>query len=137
MSRDFKIFLAMLLLLPLAGFVVEQFLRPRFPPPHITPARTVIATFTTALNMFQVDCGRFPTKAEGLNALINRPPTIPAGIRWQRYLDVGKIPDDPWGHPYIYECPGLHNPDHYDVYSLGINGRGGDEAIGNWTPPDK
>jgi hypothetical protein len=60
-----------------------------------------------------------------------------ASARWHKYLDVDKIPNDPWGRPYVYEFPGRHNPDGYDIYSLGPNGNGGDEAIGNWSPDEQ
>jgi len=105
--------------------------------PRLTHAETDIASFRTALSMFQNDAGRYPTTAEGLAALINRPATIPDGGAWRRYLDVEKVPADPWGRPYIYKCPGTHNPNACDVYSLGRNGKGGDEAIGNWGPADE
>jgi len=97
------------------------------------PARD-IATLGTALSMFEIDCGRFPGGREGLGALINRPAALPEGAKWHRYLEVDKIPLDPWGRPYIYEIPGKHHPSSYDLYSLGPNGTGGDEAIGNWGP---
>jgi general secretion pathway protein G len=87
--------------------------------------------------MFDVDCGRYPTTSEGLAALINRPPDISSG-KWQKYLDVGRIPADPWGHPYVYRCPGLHNTNTFDLYSCGPDGKslsGGDDPddINNWN----
>jgi iron(III) transport system substrate-binding protein len=102
-------------------------------------AKIEIPNFNTALSMFQEDIGRYPTKEEGLDALINRPATIPEGGKWRRYLDVDKdkLPNDPWDRPYVYEIPGKHNPASYDLYSLGPNGEGGDEAIGNWSPVEK
>jgi iron(III) transport system substrate-binding protein len=104
----------------------------------------------TALSMFEVDCGRYPTTAEGLGALIKRPESIPQGIWHGPYMEERKVendrrvksqvagqlkvPTDFWGRPYVYVFPGKHNPDGYDVFSLGRNGKGGDDAIGNWTP---
>ena len=100
----------------------------------IGAAESDVAAFKPALNMFEIDIGRYPTTAEGLDALIKRPATIPDGAHWHGpYLDKSKLPMDPWGRAYIYEIPGKHNPDGYDVYSLGPNGKGGDEAIGNWN----
>ncbi len=97
------------------------------------PVGEDIANFQTALSMFHVDNGRFPTKEEGLEALIKKPVTIPEGGKWRRYLEAHKLPMDPWGRAYVYEIPGKHNPDRYDLYSLGPNGKGGDEAFGNWS----
>jgi type II secretion system protein G len=93
-----------------------------------------IESFVTALGMFQVDCGRFPTKEEGLGALMKVPPAIDAA-RWRGpYLLKDQVLKDPWGHAYVYNCPGLVNTKGYEVYSLGPNGKGGNEAI-YWFPP--
>ena len=48
------------------------------------------------------------------------------------------IPDDPWRHPYIYVCPGKHNPSSYDIMSMGPDGREGtDDDITNWQQPNQ
>jgi general secretion pathway protein G len=132
MKRSFVI--TMLILAALAGFIIDARVRPaQLSPGYL--AKGGIASFKTALSVFKVDHGRFPTKAESLEALIDRPATIPEGGKWHRYLDADKLPNDPWGRRYVYEIPGKHNPDGYDVYSLGPHGKGGAEAIGNWRPP--
>ena len=96
---------------------------------------TAIANFTYALEEFEVDCGRFPSTAEGLNALTVRPADIPEA-KWHPYLKG--VPKDPWGHSFVYRCPGLHNTNRFDIYSLGPNGEsksGGEDAddIANWS----
>jgi len=93
-----------------------------------------VQNFKFALAMFKIDNNRYPTQGEGLDALIKRPVAIPENGKWIGYLGMDKLPLDPWGRPYIYEIPGKHNMDSFDVYSLGPNGKGGDEAIGNWMP---
>ena len=97
-----------------------------------TKATAEISSFKTALQMFETDCGRFPTSEEGLQALKNPP----AGV--QNYRQGGYMEDvpavDPWGHPYIYKCPGVRHPDGFDVYSWGPDGHeGGGDDIGNWS----
>jgi general secretion pathway protein G len=92
-----------------------------------------IANFQTALAMFEIDMGYYPKGRDGLNNLVVRPSGLPANSKWHRYLDVDTLPLDPWGRPYVYENPGKHNPNGYDVYSLGPEGKGGNDAIGNWT----
>ena len=77
---------------------------------------TTIANFTYALQQFEVDCGRFPTTAEGLSALSVRPAGIPE-TRWHPYLE--SIPKDPWGHDFVYRCPGQHNTNGFDICSSG------------------
>ena len=52
---------------------------------------------------------------------------------WKGPYLKGEIPNDPWGRPYSYECPGKHNPTSYDLMSQGADGRaGGDDDITNW-----
>jgi general secretion pathway protein G len=105
---------------------------------RIFATRTEIANFSTALKMFSDDCGRYPTTAEGLDALIARPMNIPSD-RWNKYLDADRIPKDIWDHPYVYRCPGVHNTNTFDLYSCGADGKtktGGDDPddINNWNP---
>jgi general secretion pathway protein G len=111
----------------------------------ISSAMTAIANFKNAINRFHADCGYYPTSpqlshifspvegAEDSDVLIKRPASIPASVWHGPYLDANQPRKDPWGRPYVYGCPGKHNPDSFDVYSLGPNGKGGDEAIGNWA----
>jgi len=86
------------------------------------------ANIALALDMFEMDNGRYPTSGEGLAALRANPASLPA---WNGpYLK--KDPKDPWGKPYVYRSPGTHNKD-YDLFSAGPNGIDGDsDDIGNW-----
>jgi general secretion pathway protein G len=81
----------------------------------VKAARIQIQSFASALDLFYLDAGRFPSSAEGLDALV-RPATGVA--TWNGpYLRGGNVPNDPWGTPYIYRAPGEHGP--YDLISLG------------------
>ena len=81
----------------------------------------------TALKLYELDNGAFPTTEEGLSALIKRPPSA---VNWQGpYLE--KKPIDPWGREYKYRCPGEHRSD-YDLYSLGRDGLESEDDITNW-----
>jgi general secretion pathway protein G len=89
----------------------------------------------TMLDAFAVDCGRYPTTAEGFKALLICPTNIPTGKWHGPYLD--NIPQDVWKHDYVYRCPGIHNTNGYDLYSCGFDGisksGGGDlDDINNW-----
>lgn len=88
----------------------------------------VDANIAIALDMYELDCGRYPESHEGLCALRENPDS---STGWKGpYLK--KDPKDPWGKPYFYECPGTHNHE-YDLYSSGPNMIEGDEDdIGNW-----
>jgi len=98
---------------------------------RITSTKTQIAAFKTALNLFEVDNGYYPKGRNGLLDLVQKPRDA---ANWHGpYLE--SIPKDPWGNEYVYECPGKHNPNSYDIMSMGPDGRvGGDDDIGNWEP---
>jgi general secretion pathway protein G len=87
----------------------------------VKTARIQIQSFASALDLFYLDAGRYPTSAEGLAVLVR--PT--AGITaWNGpYLKGGIVPTDPWGKPYVYRSPGEHGA--YDVVSLGSDGQEG------------
>jgi general secretion pathway protein G len=72
---------------------------------------------------------------DGANVFTKRPAAIPERVWRGPYLEDPSLSNDPWGRPYVYDCPGKHNLDSFDVYSLGPNGKGGSEAIGNWGTP--
>ena len=84
-----------------------------------------IASLDTALDMFEVDCGRYPTADEGFQALVAMPANLPEGSWQGPYVKRG-LPKDPWGNGYVYVAPGQHNK-HYDVYTT----RGGEDSSGN------
>ena len=87
----------------------------------VKTARIQIQSFASALDLFFLDAGRYPTSAEGLAVLVR--PT--AGITaWNGpYLKGGIVPTDPWGKPYVYRSPGEHGA--YDVVSFGSDGQEG------------
>jgi general secretion pathway protein G len=92
-----------------------------------TAAQAQIASFKTVLDAFEVDTGSYPKGKNGLNDLIQQPRDVTG---WHGpYLD--NIPMDPWGNAYIYECPGKHNPNSYDISSAGKPGA--NAPVGNWT----
>ena len=94
-----------------------------------TAAKAQIASFSGALGTFEVDNGYYPRGKDGLQALVQKPSDAQS---WRGpYLD--NIPNDPWGRPYLYEYPGKHNVNSFDLYSMGLDGREGTEDdITNW-----
>jgi general secretion pathway protein G len=91
-------------------------------------AVTQMNAFATALDVFKVDNGFYPSTALGLQSLVTQPQ---GATNWHQYLDA--IPKDPWGNEYIYACPGKHRPRSYDFSSAGPDGKAGtDDDIVNW-----
>ena len=84
-------------------------------------AKLQIESFGSALDLFFLDAGRYPTTSEGLSALVQRPTGIEI---WNGpYVKGGKVPPDPWGHPYQYRSPVDRAP--YEIVSYGSDGREG------------
>lgn len=82
----------------------------------------------TALKLYEIDNGSFPTTDEGLQALLVAPSSAK---NWKGpYLE--KKPVDPWNNAYQYKSPGTHRPQDYDLWSNGKSGTEGTDTIGNW-----
>ncbi len=100
----------------------------------VKTARIQIQSLGSALDLFYLDAGRYPSSAEGLAALVQ-----PVGgvATWNGpYLKGGNVPLDPWGKAYAYRSPGEHGA--YDVISLGSDGQEGGSGtaadIASWSP---
>ena len=132
-SRAFtliELLLVMVILAILAAVVVPKFTA-RSKDAKISAAKTSIAAFTTALEAFEVDMGRYPNSTEGLSVL-----RVPPGdaTDWKGPYVQKDIGNDPWNNPYVYRYPGQHNPNGYDLFSMGPDGKeGGGDDIDNWS----
>ena len=98
----------------------------------ISTAKTQISMFEQAIFDFRVDLDRLPDANVGLRALIEN---TNGEEKWKGpYLKKAKLPKDPWGHDYVYVCPGQHGD--FDIISYGSDGQpggSGDAAdIGSW-----
>lgn len=96
---------------------------------RIAAARADIqANIATALKLYELDNGAFPTTEEGLDALLGKPASA---TNWNGpYLE--KKPIDPWGRTYQYKFPGEHRSFDYDLYSLGHDGTESADDVKNW-----
>jgi general secretion pathway protein G len=100
-------------------------------------AKMDIATLETALKMYKLDNGIYPSTEQGLQALVEAPETgvIPKNWRKGGYLEKNKVPKDPWGNEFVYISPGVHGD--FDLISYGLDGVPGgeeeeDQDINNW-----
>jgi len=87
------------------------------------------ANIATALKLYQLDNGNYPTTEQGLEALVQKPTVgrIPNKYKDGGYLDGGNLPLDPWGNNFVYMSPGIHNRE-YDIESYGPDGEDGGEG---------
>jgi general secretion pathway protein G len=115
----------------LAALIVPNVLN-RADDARVTAARTDINNLVQALKLYRLDNQRYPTAAQGLQALMVKPTTDPIPPNWKPYLD--KLPNDPWGRPYQLLNPGIKG--EIDVMSLGADGQAGGEGnnadVGSW-----
>lgn len=84
-------------------------------------ARLQIESLGSALDLFYMDAGRYPTTSESLDALVKQPPGV--AIWNGPYIKGGRVPADPWGNPYHYRSPVEKAP--YEIVSFGSDGREG------------
>ncbi len=130
-----EIIIVVFILSLLAAIVAPRFIG-KTDDARIADAKLQIKNFETALKLFKLDNGFYPSTEQGLEALIEEPTVgkIPKKYPRGGYLESKKIPLDAWGNPYIYTSPGLD--EDYDIISLGNDGseggEGKDEDITNW-----
>ncbi|MCA9405631.1 MAG: type II secretion system major pseudopilin GspG [Candidatus Omnitrophica bacterium] len=125
-----EIMLVVIIIAALAAMVVPRFVG-RGEQAKVSVARAdVDSHIPTALKLYELDNGRFPTTGQGLSALQAKPDTPPVPKNWAGpYLE--KKPVDPWGSQYVYASPGKHRSD-FDLYSEGADSSSTEDDIKNW-----
>jgi general secretion pathway protein G len=119
----------------LATYVAPRFMG-RADDAKAVKAKVDIVSIETALKLYKLDNGVYPTTDQGLAALVEEPNTEPVPMNWKEkgYLEKARVPKDPWGREYLYLSPGIH--DDYDIISYGADGvpggEGKDKDINSW-----
>lgn len=100
---------------------------------RIVRAKQDIYAIQSALDLYRLDNGSYPTTDQGLQALVTKPTIQPIPQNWHPYLRT--LPVDPWGNAYHYLNPGQHGD--VDIFTYGPTGKPGGKGekaeIGNWT----
>lgn len=100
---------------------------------RVVKAKQDVLSIQSALDLYKLDNGFYPSTDQGLIALVEKPDTNPVPQSWQSYLK--SLPKDPWGRDYLYLNPGEHGD--VDVFTLGADGQAGgtgiNAEIGNWN----
>ena len=116
----------------LAGIVIPKVMN-QPDQARIVRAKQDITSIQTALDLYKLDNGSYPTTDQGLTALVEKPTAPPVPDSWHQYLP--QVPTDPWGRAYQYLNPGQHGD--VDIFTYGPTGQPGgtgDKAeIGNWS----
>ncbi len=110
----------------LAGLIVPRIMgRPE--QAKQVKARMQIESISTALKLYKLDNGSYPTTEQGLQALVEQSSSGDVPKNWRKggYLEKGKLPKDPWGNEFLYLSPGIH--DDFDIIAYGADGVPGGE----------
>lgn len=101
-----------------------------------TKAALQISGIETALKLYKLDNGVYPSTEQGLESLVSPPATGKLPPKWREggYLEKGKLPKDPWGNDFVFLSPGMYGD--FDLSSYGPDGESGGEGensdINNW-----
>lgn len=101
-----------------------------------TKAAMQIKGLETALKLYKLDNGSYPSTEQGLDALVAPPQSGKLAPKWRDggYLEKAKVPTDPWGNEFVYLSPGIHGD--FDLVSFGADGETGgedtDADVNNW-----
>jgi general secretion pathway protein G len=122
--------LVVMVIIGLLAALVGPKLFPKLGKGKQSAAKAQIELLGQALDQFRLDVGRYPTSQEGLAALVTNP-----GIdNWDGPYLKKALPNDPWGKPYNYQCPGTHA--EFDISSYGRDGTAGgdgeDKDVTSW-----
>jgi general secretion pathway protein G len=127
-----ELMLVVMIIATLSALVVPKFTG-RAEQAKVAAAKTdIMVNIPTALDLYELDNGFYPSTEQGLEALRTQPATSPVPPKWAGPY-IKKKPLDPWGNPYHYSSPGTHNPNGYDLSSYGKDGaEGGKDDVTNW-----
>ena len=127
-----EVLLVLVILVTLASLAVTAYdgIRRRA---NINAAKAQIGLFETQLDLYKLSVTKYPSTAQGLNALWTEPSDLTDANVWDGPYLKKPPPNDPWNNPYQYEQPGKNNATSYDLWSWGPDGNSGTEDdIGNW-----
>lgn len=121
-----EIMVVVVIIAMLAGVIVSN-LAGRTDQARVSVAKTDMEGLANALDTYKLDNFNYPSTEQGLKALIEQPSGFPEVKNWNPtgYLRKKKLPEDPWGRPYVYVASGAS----FDIFSLGSDGQEGGEGI--------
>jgi general secretion pathway protein G len=100
---------------------------------RLVKAKQDIMAIQSALDLYKLDNGIYPSTDQGLQALVTKPSSTPVPQNWKSDGYLQRLPTDPWGEAYQY----TNENDKLRIFSYGPKGKEGDSEIGNWNMDDK
>lgn len=92
---------------------------------RVTAARVEVQQIANALELYRLDNGFYPSSDQGLEALVSAPGGFPEPKSWNPDGYLKKLPEDPWGEPYLY----FSQDRNMEVYSFGADRQEGGEGV--------
>lgn len=96
---------------------------------RIVKVKQDILAIQSALDLYKLDNGIYPSTDQGLQALVTKPTTPPVPRNWKSDGYLQEVPMDPWGESYQY----LNDDGKLKIFSYGPKGKDGSSEIGNWN----
>ncbi len=126
--------MVVIVILGLLATIVALTVLPQQDKAMVGKAKADVALLEQAVEMYKLNNLTYPTSGDGLQALVTPPSSLTQPGRYQPGGYIKKLPNDPWGKPYLYANPGRRGA--IDIYSLGADGAEGGEGdnadVGNW-----
>lgn len=96
---------------------------------RMVKAKQDILSIKSALELYKLDNGIYPTTDQGLQALVTKPTIPPVPRNWKSDGYLQDMPQDPWGQNYQY----MNDNEKIRIFSYGSKGKDGNSEIGNWN----
>ena len=96
---------------------------------RIVKVKQDLLAIQSALDLYKLDNGFYPSTDQGLQALVSKPTSSPVPRNWKSEGYLGELPKDPWGEAYQY----LNDSEKLRIFSYGPKGKEGNSEIGNWN----
>lgn len=126
--------MVVVIIIGLLAAIVAPTVIKRIDDAQIVVAKADVRAIEEAMKFFRLDNFAYPSTEMGIEALVTNP-NDPSVRNWKQGGYLERMPQDPWGNPYLYLNPG--NNGEFDVYTLGADGRPDGEGInadiGNWN----
>lgn len=100
---------------------------------RVVKAKQDILAIESAMDLYKLDNGFYPSTDQGLQALTTKPTSPPIPRNWKSDGYLPRLPVDPWGEPYQY----ANDNEKLHIYSFGAKGKEGDVEISNTTMDEK
>jgi general secretion pathway protein G len=124
--------LVVMFILVLLASAVTVYATRRVEEAKTTRATMDVEQLNAAIDTYYLQNGSYPGALEDLSVK----PSGQELPQWNGPYIRKAVSSDPWNRPYVYVTPGQHNPDSFDLYSLGKDGKeggtGSDQDITNW-----